>query len=143
MMSAQSRTRALLEMFKAATIYFAIVFGTGFVLGTIRILVAVPRLGERVSELIETPFMLIAISFAALVVKRFCVGRLLIALGIGMLALVLLLSAEVAFVMRLRGLSIPEYIESRDPVSGTVYLVMLGVFAGMPLLLTLFSRREA
>ena len=45
--------------------------------------------------------------------------------------------------MRLRGLSMHEYIEGRDPVSGTVYLVMLGVFAVMPLLLTLLSRREA
>ena len=36
---------------------------------------------------------------------------------------------------RLRGLSIREYIATRDPVSGTVYYVMLGVLAIMPLVL--------
>lgn len=34
----------------------------------------------------------------------------------------------------LRGLSVKEYLATRDPVSGTVYYVMLGVFAIMPLL---------
>jgi hypothetical protein len=37
------------------------VFGTGFVLGPIRVLWAVPRLGERVAELMEAPLMLVAI----------------------------------------------------------------------------------
>jgi hypothetical protein len=133
-MSGQSHTRTLFGLFKAATIYFAIVFGTGFLLGMIRVFFAVPRFGERVSELIETPLMLIAMVFAAMVVKPSCVGQPLVALGIGVLALVLLVSAEVALVMRLRALSMPEYIESRDPVSGTVYLVMLVVFALMPFL---------
>jgi hypothetical protein len=36
-------------------------------------------------------------------------------------------------VLWLRGLSIGEYVAGRDPVSGTVYLVMLGLFALMPL----------
>ena len=27
---------------------------------------------------------------------------------------------------------VPEYLESRDPVSGAVYLLMLGLFALMP-----------
>jgi hypothetical protein len=119
-------------MLKAAAVYFAIVFGAGFVLGTMRVLLAVPRFGERVSELMETPLMLIAVILAALVVKRFCVGRPLVALCVGMLALVLLVTAELASVVALRRMSIPAYIESRDPVSGTVYLVMLGVFASMP-----------
>jgi hypothetical protein len=34
----------------------------------------------------------------------------------------------------LRWLSIRRYLETRDPVSGTVYYVTLGVFAVMPLL---------
>ena len=46
----------------------------------------------------------------------------------------LLLLAEFTLVLRLRGLMITEYFGSRDPVSGTVYYVMLGVFAIMPLL---------
>lgn len=53
----------------------------------------------------------------------------------GCIAVALLLSSEFALVRRLRGLSIREYIATRDPVSGTVYYVMLGVLAIMPLVL--------
>jgi len=52
----------------------------------------------------------------------------------GFLALGLLLVAEFTLVLWLRGLSISEYLASRDPVSGTVYYVLLGVFALMPVL---------
>jgi hypothetical protein len=82
-MSRASRARALLEILKAATIYFAIVFGFGFVFGTIRVFSIVPRFGERVAELIEMPFMLIAIVLGALVIKRFCAGRTLVAAAVG------------------------------------------------------------
>jgi hypothetical protein len=50
-------------------------------------------------------------------------------------ALALLLVAEFGFVLWLRAMSIREYLATRDPVSGTVYYVMLLVFAIMPLLL--------
>jgi len=53
----------------------------------------------------------------------------------GGIALVFLLVAEFGLVLWLRGLSIREYLATRDPVSGTVYYMMLGVFAIMPLLL--------
>jgi type IV secretory pathway TrbD component len=52
----------------------------------------------------------------------------------GCISLVLMLVAELGLVLWLRGLSIKEYLATRDPVSGTVYYVMLGVFAVMPLL---------
>ena len=55
-------------------------------------------------------------------------------LGIGFLALVLMLVAEFALVTRLRGISISEYLATRDSVSGTAYYVTLIVFALMPLL---------
>jgi hypothetical protein len=45
-----------------------------------------------------------------------------------------MLVAEFTLVLWLRGLSIAEYLASRDLVSGTVYYVMLGVFCIMPLL---------
>jgi hypothetical protein len=52
----------------------------------------------------------------------------------GCIGLSLLLIAELAVVLRLRNLSISEYLSTRDPVSGTVYYAMLGVFAIMPLI---------
>ena len=57
-------------------------------------------------------------------------------LGIGFVALALLLVVEFTVVLWLRGLTIDQYFASRDPVAGTVYIVMLGVFAVMPLLVT-------
>jgi len=52
----------------------------------------------------------------------------------GGIALGLLLVAEFALVLWLRGLSISDYLATRDPVSGTAYYLMLAVFAIMPLL---------
>lgn len=123
-----------MRVLKAGALYFAAVFGAGFILGPIRILWAVPRFGPRVAELMETPLMLAVIIVAA----RAIVRRLAIPpapaprLGMGGVALALLLIAELTLVLRLRGLSIAEYVAGRDPVSGTVYAGMLGVFAVMP-----------
>jgi type IV secretory pathway TrbD component len=55
-------------------------------------------------------------------------------LGIGIVALGVLLVVEFTVVLWLRGLTIGEYFGRRDPVAGTVYIMMLGVFAVMPLL---------
>ncbi len=125
-----------MQILKAGVFYFALVFGAGFVLGPIRILWAVPHFGTRMAELMESPIMFVVIIAAA----RWIIRRLAlpstasIRLGMGCVALGLLLIAEFTLVLWLRGLSISEYLAGRDPVSGTVYYVMLGVFAIMPLL---------
>lgn len=120
------------RILRGSTTYFAIVFGAGFILGPIRILWAVPRFGERNAELMEMPIMLLVIVFSALAVKRLCDGRQGIALMIGAVALALLVTAELSAVLRLRGLTVSEYVANRDPVSGSAYLAMLVVFALMP-----------
>ena len=51
-------------------VYFALVFGVGFLLGVVRVLALVPRLGERWAELAEMPLMLVAIILSARVVVR-------------------------------------------------------------------------
>jgi hypothetical protein len=125
-----------MQILKAGVLYFALVFGAGFVLGPIRILGVVPRFGTRMAELMETPVMFVVTIVAA----RWIVRRLAVPstpfkrLGMGGVALGLLLVAEFTLVLWLRGLSLSEYLASRDPVSGTVYYVLLGVFAIMPLL---------
>jgi hypothetical protein len=47
-----------MQMLKASVLYFTLVFGAGFLLGPIRILWIVPRLGVRTAELLEAPIML-------------------------------------------------------------------------------------
>jgi hypothetical protein len=125
-----------MRIFKAGLLYFAIVFGAGFVLGPIRILWLVPRFGTRMAELMETPIMLLVIIVASRwIIRRLSVPyKLSSRLGLGCIALGLLLVAEFTLVLWIRGLSISEYLASRDPVSGTVYYMMLGMFAIMPLL---------
>ena len=52
-------------------VYFGLVFGVGFILGVVRVLVVEPHLGERWAELAEAPLMLTAIILSArLVVRR-------------------------------------------------------------------------
>ena len=122
------------QILKAGLLYFALVFGAGFVLGPIRILWAVPRFGMRTAELLETPIMFVIILVAARwVVRRFALpSGLTSRLGMGCVALGLLLVAEFTLVLWLRGLSFREYLATRDPVSATVYYLMLGVFAIVP-----------
>lgn len=45
-----------------------------------------------------------------------------------------MLLAELTLVLGLRGLTMREYLATRDPVAATVYSAMLLAFAVMPLL---------
>lgn len=119
---------------KPGIIYFLLVFGAGFVLGTIRVLLIVPYVGDRAAELLEMPLMLLATVLAARwVTRRFPeprnnAGRL----AIGGIALGLMLAGEMAVGIGLRGMTAADVILNRDPVSGTAYYVSLILFAAMP-----------
>jgi hypothetical protein len=119
---------------RAALLYFAIVLGTGFVLGMFRVPLLVPRIGERWAELAEMPIMATVIFFAAgYLLRRYpeicSPGRSLIA---GFLALALSIAAELGLAVVLQEQTLAEFIASRDKVSGSVYIALLLVFAVMP-----------
>ena len=124
-----------MQILRAGLLYFSIVFGTGFVLGVICTLWVVPRVGTRWAELTETPIMIVVTILAArwvvlhLAIPSTASARLIMG-GVG---LGFLLGAELSLV-RLRGLSLRRYFATRDPVSGTVYYLALGLFAVMPVL---------
>ena len=84
----------------------------------------------------EMPIMLVVTILAARwTVVRLSVPRMWsVRLGTGCIALILMLVAEFGFVLWVRGLSIRQYLATRDPVYGTVYYAMLVVFGAMPLL---------
>ena len=118
----------------AALVYFAIVLGTGFVLGVFRVPILVPRIGERWAELAEMPIMAAVIFFAAgYILRRFpeiaLPGRSLVA---GFLALAFSVTAELGLAVALQDKPLAEFLGSRDKVSGSVYIGLLLVFAVMP-----------
>lgn len=125
-----------MRIFRPAAAYFALVFGAGFVLGILRVTWLVPRWGERAAELAEMPLMLVVIVVAARSVVRRAAPRAASAwLGVGFAAVGLLLVAEFALAVALQARSLADYVASRDPVSGGVYLAMLLLMAWMPRLL--------
>ena len=96
----------------AAALYFAIVFGVGFLLGPIRVLWLEPRLGPTLAVVCEAPFLLAAMMVASRWVP--CVVRLrqdlasLALMGGG--ALVLQQIADFAVGIGLRGISPSEQL---------------------------------
>jgi hypothetical protein len=123
-----------MRVLKAGTLYFVLVFGTGFLLGIVRVPFLVPRLGVRAAELFEMPLMFIAaILSAGYVIHRSELP--IVRLSVGTLALALVVAAELSFAPLLQGQSAMQYIASRDPVSGTAYVVTLAFFGLMPLIL--------
>ena len=121
-------------MIRASFLYFALVMGAGFLLGSVRVLFVVPHLGERWAELAEMPIMAMVIVVAAgYILRRYpevqTRGR---ALVVGFTALALSVSAELVLAVVLQSQSLAEYLASRDKISGSVYLVMLVAFALMP-----------
>jgi hypothetical protein len=123
------------ETLKAGVVYFVLVFGAGFVLGTIRTLWAVPRLGVRKAELAEAPIMFgISILAARWVVRHVQVSPLRSRrLAMGCIALGLMLLVELTVVLWIRGMTIRGYFAARDPVSWAAYFLTLGAFAVIPI----------
>jgi hypothetical protein len=121
---------------KAGLLYFAMVFGAGFALGLIRTLWAVPWFGTRMAELMEMPFM-IAVTILACrsVIRRFAVPPRWPRFGMGLLALSLLVGAELGLNAWFLGRPVSAFIADRDPVSGSAYFIALGLFGIMPLLI--------
>ena len=119
---------------QAALVYFAIVLGTGFALGMVRVPFLVPRIGERWAELLEMPIMATVIYLAAgFLLRRFPeIASPTMSLIAGVLALVLSVAAELALATVLQDRTLSEFIASRDKVSGSVYVALLLLFAVMP-----------
>ena len=122
------------KTFRAGVTYFALVFGAGFALGMVRVPLLVPRLGERWAELAEMPVMAVVIVLAAgQVLRRFPAVRTgPRSAAVGLVALFLLVSAELGLSLLIQDRSLGDYVASRDPVSGSVYVALLLVYAAMP-----------
>ena len=118
----------------AILLYFGVVFGTGFLLGPIRVVWLEPRLGLIVATACEAPFLLMAMLVAARWVPRVLNIRrepkTLILVGIG--ALVLLQIADFTVGFWLRGIAPAEQVAQFGTGQGNIYAALLALFAIMP-----------
>jgi len=125
-----------MDTLRVGALYFALVFATGWVLGPIRQLLVVPRLGEAAGVLLEAPFMVLAMLAAA----RWTIRRFVAApdLGtraaVGLVALGLVLVAELAGARWLREISIGEYLAKLASPTGVISVLLFVLFALMPAL---------
>jgi hypothetical protein len=120
---------------KAATIYFAMIFALGFVLGTLRVLWLAPLMGEVAAVVAELPVMLTASYFAARwLTRRFAVCSARDAGLMGGTGFALLMLAEVGLAQALSGTSITEWFGALFAVPGIYGLAGQIGFGLMPLL---------
>jgi hypothetical protein len=127
---------------RAGVLYFAIVFAVGFVLGTIRVLVVIPRFGETNAVLIELPVML-ALSWIACasLVRRFAVPpRLDARVVMGGVAFALLMSAEAGVSMFGFGRTFAEHFAVYQTAGAQLGLAAQIAFALFPLLQAMIGR---
>ena len=131
-----------MAILQAAALYFALAFAAGWVLGPVREFWVIPRFGRTAGLLIEAPVMLL-VSFLA---ARRVVGRLTAPPTLatrallGLVALGLLLAAEIVGSRWLRGLSLANYLSSFRSLSGAITAATFLLFAAMPMLVR--SRRS-
>jgi hypothetical protein len=118
----------------AGAVYFAVVFGLGFLLGVIRTLFLEPRLGPAWAVAVEAVPMI-----AAMIVVAPWAARLfdlptdaLPRIGMGIVALVLLLAAETALDALLRGRVL--WADRFQTAAGLIGVALQLLFAAMPLI---------
>jgi hypothetical protein len=131
------------KLVRAAFLYFIVVFAIAFVLGTIRVLVVVPKVGELVGVLIEVPILLTAAWIVSLrVIARTHVphkfGPRLIVSGCAFLFLV---SAEFGLSTWLFGNSPAAFFASFRTLHGAIGLAGQVTFAMLPIV-QLFVRQS-
>jgi len=118
---------------EAGALYAIIVFLIGFILGTIRVLLLVPGLGETTGVIVEAPIVLAASWF----VCRWCVDRLKVrrtvpaGSSIGSVAFVMLMSAEVGR-GAVFGRSIANQLAAYGSLAGAIGLAGSGDLCYLP-----------
>jgi hypothetical protein len=124
----------LSSAFNAGLAYFLVVFGFGFLLGTFRMLIIVPVVGEITAVMLETPILLAISWFSSRwLIERFRVpSRLPIRLVMGGLAFAFLMVAEVGLSIFVFGRTLAEHLASYCHVASILGLLGQAAFASFP-----------
>lgn len=139
--AAAEKRSIMSTIIKAALSYFALVFGLGFVLGTARVLVIIPRIGATAAVLLELPVMLAA----SWVVAGWCIRRFAIPprasarLAMGAVAFAVLMVAELLLATLLFGQTAAQHFAAYRHVPGALGLAGQLGFAAIPALRRLRS----
>ena len=132
----EEQPRGLVQVLNAGAVYFLVALGAGCVLEIIRLQVVGLHLSERLAQIMEIPSHLLAMIIAA----RWVIDRFMLPpfpglrLGVGLVALGLWLTMEWILVLPLHGLSLEEFLATKNQVIGTLPIVALGVLTVMPFL---------
>lgn len=131
---AARRVRRVPSWLRIGATYFALVFGAGSLLGVLRVPLLEPIAGERLAQLLEMPLMALVIVFAA----RWLVRRERQPvmpggwLAAGVTAALGVLVSDLLVGVVLRGLSLAEVLDSRDPAVSAVFVLLVAAMVPMP-----------
>jgi hypothetical protein len=128
----------------AAVTYFALVFAAGCTLGPVRVLFLEPVFGRLLATLIEGPVLIAAMIIAARSVTdwfRFS-GHALELTIVGLVAFAAVMLADLVVGLFAFETSIGDQLLELLAPAGLVYLLLLTIFAAMPLLSDVWQRRQ-
>ncbi len=135
-MPAAGKRSIMSAVIKAALAYVALVFGLGFVLGTARVLLIIPRIGATAAVLLELPVVLAA----SWVVAGWCIRRFAVPphagarLAMGACAFAVLMVAELLLATLLFGQTAAQHFATYRHVPGALGLTGQLGFAVIPAL---------
>ena len=132
------------RVFKAASVYFACVFCIGFVLGTLRVVVLNPRVGEFNATALEIPIMLTVSWFVcSWVLRRLAIPRTMSSRVVtGCLAFAFLMIAEFGMSVLLFDRTRAQYFEALQSGAGMLGFAAQIAFGLFPLLQLRRSRHS-
>ena len=134
----------ILRAAAAGGAYFALAFAAGFLLGSIRVLIIIPRIGEAAAVGLELPIML-ALSWIVCrrLIARFDVAAMLTPrLVMGGLAFGILMLAEIGVSTLVLGRTVSEHFEQYRKLLALLGLAMQIAFAMFPAI-QLVMRRQS
>ncbi|NNF67028.1 MAG: hypothetical protein HKM98_05925 [Gammaproteobacteria bacterium] len=129
---------------KAGTLYFALIFALGFLLGTFRVLILEPRLDEFTAVLLELPVILTSAWFiCAWLTGKFHVKAAVPArLVMGSIAFVLLIAAEIFLAVGIFDRPFDQYLQRLASKAGGLGLTGQIFFALFPLFQSKLGKQE-
>lgn len=136
------RMARMTAVLRAGVTYFAIVYVVGFLLGTVRVLLLTPRIGEVGAVLLETPIMLGASWFAS----RWSTTNFALSaapgprLAMGGLAFALLVTAEITVSILAFGRSWTDLLDVYRSEAALIGSVAQVAFALLPVVQTHLER---